>query len=185
MALTEEQIKNLKPGDPLVIHCTFVKEDGDGDIWMESGDMEFWLNPSRFSLPLEQPKHDPCRPFREGDVVRFRKVNGNNARCRYNGVEIEEGSLGKIVRDGSRNCFWVEFDINREWCLDAAYFELVTPVEELEPYSVGESSHTWYVYKDDDVVAAFNKEKYPNAKAAAEAERDRLNAEYRKEQENG
>ena len=48
-------------------------------------------------------KYDPCRKFRKGDIVRFKKVNGNNARCRYNGTEIKEGSLGRISKKEGRN----------------------------------------------------------------------------------
>lgn len=192
MALTEEQIKNLKPGDPLVVYGTFVKKDGDGDIWMESGDIEFWLNPSCFSLP-DNPKHDPCRPFREGDVVRFRKVNGNLPQCRYNGnVGIKEGDIGTIVRYNERNCYWVNFHENINWCLDAAYFELVTPVEELEPYIMLENVASNNIEVLDtrtnnvEAIFYFGKDHaytFVQAVTRAEAERDRLNAEYRNEQQ--
>jgi hypothetical protein len=189
MALTEEQIENLKHGDPLVIHGTFEEVLKDGDICIKSSmrlgslvnenDLKC-AHPSVVSI--DKPKHDPCRPFREGDRVQARKIHGNLPQCRYNGnVGIKEGDIGTIARYNERNCYWVDFHKGMNWCIDAAYLELITPVEELEPYSVGESSHTWYVYKDDDVVVAFNKEKYPNAKEAAEAERDRLNEEWRKE----
>ena len=136
-----------------------------------------------FSPAPTPPKHDPCRPFREGDVVRFMKVNGNNARCRYNGVEIKEGSIGRIVKEEGRNCFWVKFDVHHNWCLDAAYFELITPVEKLEPYSVKETmSHDgWQIVRDGLPPAIYDSQRHPNAKEAAEAECKRLNDEYGKE----
>ena len=75
----------------------------------------------------EQPKHDPTRPFKKGDVVRIRKVNGNLPKCRYNGITAKEGTIGTITSDGERNCYWVKLSINTSWCWDCAYFELVTP----------------------------------------------------------
>jgi hypothetical protein len=65
--------------------------------------------------------------------------------------------------------------------IDPAYLELVTPVEELEPYSIGESTDYFSVEKDDEELSLYWKDKHPNAKEAAEAECARLNAEYRKE----
>ena len=68
------------------------------------------------------------------------------------------------------------------------FLELVTPVEELEPYYVEDVGNAWVVRKPEpsdmySTQAWFSKERHPHAKAAAEAERDRLNAEHRKEQQ--
>ena len=63
------------------------------------------------------------------------------------------------------------------------HLELVTPVEELEPYTVVESYGRTDVMKGDYIIATYT-DSHPHAKEAAEAERDRLNAEYRKEQNN-
>lgn len=54
-------------------------------------------------------------------------------------------------------------------------------MEELKPYEVTESSGYYGVDKDDlEVEAAiFWKKSHPHAKEAAEAECERLNAEYR------
>lgn len=59
------------------------------------------------------------------------------------------------------------------------------PVEEMEPYSVETCQYGYTVNKGEDILATYNDEKHPHAKAAAQAECDRLNAEYRKEQNNG
>lgn len=189
--LTQEQIKSLKKGDPVIIHGTFIRECANSDILCKvakwhggddfgiAADSPVYARPRCVSLPpkteVTTPKYDPCRPFREGDVVRFRKVNGNNARCRYNGVEIKEGSLGRIVKDGGRNCFWVEFDVHHNWCLDAAYFELITPVEELEQYSI-DPANTNVLFKCGKKLATFEDDDEARDMC------DRLNAEYRKEQ---
>lgn len=118
-------------------------------------------------------KYDPNRPFREGDIVRFKKVNGNNARCRYNGTEIKEGSLGRIYRKEGRNCFWVEFHVHHIWCLDAAYFELVAPVEEWEPYCI-DPRNSNVIFKHGKKFATFEDDD------EAQELCDLLNAEYRK-----
>jgi hypothetical protein len=68
----------------------------------------------------------------------------------------------------------------------ACHLELITPVEEMEPYIVVDAHTHWDVAdKNMKAVAIYSKGNHPQAKAAAEAERDRLNAEYRKEQSNG
>ena len=58
----------------------------------------------------------------------------------------------------------------------------LTPVEELLPYSVEESTDYFSVEKDDAELCLYWKDKHPNPKAAAEAECKRLNEEYRKEE---
>ena len=140
------------------------------------------------------PKYDPCRDFREGDRVRVRKIHGNLPQCRYNGmVKVKEGDCCTIHSKEHRNCYWVTIPSGAHYCFDIAYFELITPVEELAPYRIFDNKRlaawtllenelifTYYPYRvnaSDNI--AHTKEQ---AKAAAEAERDRLNAEHRKEQ---
>jgi hypothetical protein len=66
----------------------------------------------------------------------------------------------------------------------ALYLELVVPVEELEPYSVGESTDYFCVEdKYGTEISCYWKDTHPNPKAGAEDERDRLNSEWRKEME--
>ena len=65
------------------------------------------------------------------------------------------------------------------------WLKLVTPVEELEPYYVKEISNGYRLMKNDGNLLANYWENHPQAKAAAEAECARLNAEYRKERKNG
>lgn len=74
---------------------------------------------------------------------------------------------------------------------EAFFLELLPTVEELDPYFTKENREEvwWEVLKRDEAdgalfVAIFNTEEHPNAKAAAEAECARLNAEYRKEKNN-
>jgi hypothetical protein len=136
------------------------------------------------------PKYDPNRLFKKGDKVRYVKRNGRFCPGSH-AFEEQMALLGTVVKDEQRDYFVVvnfENDVDN-YLLDPAYLELVTPVEELEPYYVEQSTHKtyWEVWrrdsKDGDTrVVTYKNDYHPNAKAAAEAERDRLNAEYRKEQ---
>ena len=139
----------------------------------------------------EQPKHDPCRLFRKGDIVRLKEWNG---RCpalpedwkRNDGLfKVHEdekfNSSVEITRESSKNVYIAPI----------CFLELVTPVEELKPYRIGKSDYNGFVNieKKGKIIAMipYGKELHEHktekeALAAAEAERDRLNAEYRKEQ---
>ena len=126
------------------------------------------------------PKYDPCRLFRKGDRVR---VAENKGRC-LKPYALKIGDVLTVSKDEPNDdtcVIWCKRH-DQDFYLDPAYLELFTPVEELEPYIVGESTDYFSVEKDDEELSLFWKDKHPNAKAAAEAERDRLNAEYRKEQ---
>lgn len=136
------------------------------------------------------PKYDSNRKFRKGDKVRLREYNGRKPYDFWHKQVIKNygAELDTVLEDelDSGNV-----DIFQDAPIDeltvrvhSCHLELVTPVEELEPYSVSENLHGWIVFKDTpgNVVANFNNT-HPNAKAAAEAERDRLNAEWRKEKE--
>lgn len=134
------------------------------------------------------PKYDPCRKLREGDKVRFRKVN---KRFTYElDATLLVGSLGRVAFDERESgavkvyCFDGVLRV-----VDANYLELVTPVEEMKPYYVEQSTskNYWEIYHQSisdgiTLLASYSKH-HPHAKEAAEAECDRLNAEHRKEQE--
>ena len=131
-------------------------------------------------MPETYPKYDPNRLFREGDKVEVVKNKG-----RIGSSTLPVGARATVVRD-EEECDWVFIkadDCDKLDTIDAAYLKLVTPVEELEQYSVEEATVQFLVKKDGKrVVSQFCKLYHPNAKEAAEAERDRLNAEWRKEQ---
>ena len=127
------------------------------------------------------PKYDPCRRFKKGDKVRVVEYKG---RCKKSHC-IRVGDILSIAADEANDDTFIARceRNNTDFYLDPAYLELVTPVEELEPYSVVDAHTHWDVAdKDMKTVATYSKGFHPNAKAAAEAERNRLNAEYRKEQ---
>ena len=192
--ITEKQIMQLKRGDALLIHGTFRRIFSDGDIGIDvketnihtdqPQDNLIYVSPTCISLPSQpptsvgsQPKYDPCRKFRKGDKVRVVEWNGRDI--------ARVGQIGYVVSDEYNSR--VELTIDG-WTKDvfypACHLELVTPVEELEPFRVEENCGVWRVLnkKSNLIASAYNESGHHHAKEAAEAERDRLNAEYRKEQ---
>jgi hypothetical protein len=151
------------------------------DCFCKTGIM---YHPANEPPPETAPKYDTCRKFRAGDIVEFdthgrdisesMKKAGVTLGERYTVTEDENntGSVPFIGADGIEHhamFFWLK---------------LVTPVEELEPYSVVDAHTHWDVVDEDmKTVATYSKGYHPHAKLAAEAERDRLNAEHRKERE--
>ena len=144
-----------------------------------------------FSYIELAPKYDPCRKFREGDKVRVKsEVNGRPVYIGEDAWEpLDPNEIWEVVEE--KETGWVHL---KNGCLSAdvwhGMLELVTPVEELELYSVhvGNYEGEWGVYRDwaivtQELIVSFSH-RHPHAKSAAEAERDRLNAEYRKEREN-
>lgn len=128
------------------------------------------------------PKYDQNRLFRKGDKVRLVKYKNRTPYDLENYCMVEEeGCVYTLPEDETEDGFVC---IDEEHSVCVCYLELFTPVEELEPYSVSEATVQYLVKEDNKkVVAQFCKLYHPNAKAAAEAECARLNAEYRKEQE--
>lgn len=190
--LTKEQIKFLKVGDPIVIHTTFRRIDTDGDLWFhaprkEGADYYWYIDPKFVSLPgepVEQPKHDPCRLFKKGDKVQPRSGKTVLA-SEYGFVTFHElAGQYEVNEDEARGT--VTLIVNGHACFVSAFaLELITPVEELEQYSVVDAHTHWDVAdKDMKTVASYSKATHPNAKAAAKAECKRLNDEYRKEHGN-
>ena len=143
------------------------------------------------------PKYDPNRLFREGDKVHMKpEVNGRPVYIGDDAWEPLDPNEIWSVEEDELETGWVHIKTS---CVHATVWhgmlELVTPVEELEPYYVSKSSEEidgdtvefWAVRDEhDDTVAKFYVELYraDGAQKAAEAERDRRNAEWRKEQSN-
>lgn len=123
------------------------------------------------------PKYDPCRKFKKGDKVRVFAYKGRTPKNH----PTDEGCVLKDEND--YNTVIVNFGENGRWQINVAYLELVTPVDELEPYSVTCDDGGHYVCdKEGMVISLYYNNIHPNAKAAAEAECARLNEEHRKEQ---
>lgn len=196
--LTEEQIKNLKEGDKLLAEVqfhSFAPYYGDvmclapftsvhGDATKASS----YYQLSCLSLPPAKPKYDPNRKFRKGDIVEpckgrevyaceledcvFHKMDG---KYKVQGDE-KEGHVSVIDKKTGIECY-----------ISAFALKLVIPVEEQVSFRVGNFpvDGEWHVWKDylgkTEIVSAYKIDTHPNAYEAAEAERDRLNAKHRKE----
>lgn len=145
------------------------------------------------------PKHDPSRKFRKGDKVRLIAHRG---RIAYDEglqyppcdtvyiVEHDELKNGIVSIYEQPECDFDAFDIH------FSFLELVTPVEDVEPYIVEKSTDgatiVWTVKKRDCSQGLdfrycpgwggniFFSETH--CRKHAEAECARLNEEYRKEQ---
>jgi hypothetical protein len=211
--LTQEQIKSLKHGDPVIIHGTFNGTYYDGDIKISHKitghekvkDAITFAHPSSVSLPSEHgtflsrrssegaetevptPKHDPCRLFKKGDKVKLTKWNGRICE-KFFREGIYCGENLTVERD--EDCFLnvtVSLTQGLKIAVPSPFLQLVTPVEELEPYYVKESTGTITLSSKLDPIY-HTCWHYSTVKAgiealdAAEAECKRLNDEYRKEQ---
>ena len=130
------------------------------------------------------PKYDPCRKFRKGDKVRVVEYKGRK------GSSIVLPGTITTVDEGEEDCDWIyiripDDSLDSTTTIDPAYLELITPVEEMKPYSVHETDYLYRVMQSVDggeqVVCEYRKNTHPHVKEAAEAECDRLNAEHRKE----
>lgn len=188
--LTEEQIKNLKPGDTVLVEAEVASRLEYGAIVTHGCITHALLASKLYPLPSEHgtsvptPKHDPCRLFKKGDKVRIVEYKGRSYSKYW------EKRLGQIL-----TVTWSEDENTSpevdEQTIDPSYLELVTPVEEIESFGVRYST-------DRDCAEVYHR-RYKNTVAAfyckcgitreqaeehAEAERDRLNAEWRKEQNN-
>lgn len=167
------------------------------DCFCKTGIM---YHPANEPPPETEPKYDPCRKFRKGDKVRLVEYKGRQPFDCENYEPETAGQLCIVAEDDDAESVHLlhvwkienkESEPNndeREWhAFPLCSIELVTPVEELAPYFVQELLRGWAVYKDtqndEDEICIYWNENHPNAKAAAEAECARLNAEYRKEME--
>ncbi len=185
--MNKKEVKQLTKGCTVLVKAT-VESVQETKAYVHHGCITHPLPFSEiYSVPT-QPKYDPCRLFRYGDKVTPRLVNGRD----FNSLAEEyRGKILTVTRDEEKydNVF-VEYG-GDEFTIDPAYLQLVTPVEELEPYSVHESEviQGFDIVRDKLCVMTFpfgEKENgwYYNrlaAKVAADAECARLNAEHRKE----
>lgn len=139
-------------------------------------------------IPEPAPKYDPCRKFREGDEVRYVPCNGRECPVMPCDEYYREKTLTVVKDEDSNHQVLVRTQDGREKYIRFCYLQLITPVEELKPYYIDEYPNTCKLMKRDGgklYKLADYWDTHPRFKAAAEAERDRLNEEWRKEQHNG
>lgn len=203
------RIEELKKGQPYNVRLLFQEIDCDNDcVFIDPvGLSKIYLSLSNaanrvtpISTPSEPPtlvgpapKYDPCRKFRKGDKVRLIKWNGRNPFDAHHGLKLNPGEVHIVLDDEyDRNEVYIGMSAadEEQSVVHSCNLELVTPIEELEPYTVDECGFapTLYVRKNGKVYMTIPYKEGTSlfqsreeALAAAEAERDRLNAEYRKE----
>ena len=213
--LTEEQDYTLRKGDEIIVHgtCGYIFQDGEirvNSCWTAAGEkrkQSFLVHSSCISLPPKKPKYDPCRLFRKGDIVRLKEWNGrcpaipedwkfDNGLFKVHTAE-KFNSLVEITRENPKHVYMIPI----------CFLELVTPVDELEPYSVEEVDVDSLIFNpkldpDRDSESAFHvrymdkrsgeitiiktyyeSDIYPYdcAKVDAETECKRLNDEWKKD----
>lgn len=135
-------------------------------------------------------KYDPRRLFRKGDIVEF-DTHGRDIAASMKKAGVELGKRYTVTRDentksnGRYDIGYVSFigDDRIEHNSMFFWLKLITPVEEQDMYFVEHRKHSnaYKIRKRGQEFAIF-WDSHPNAQAAAEAECDRLNAEWRKEQ---
>lgn len=156
--------------------------------------------PTMTKIPEAYPKYDPNREFKAGDIVSPRFWCMRPPTAYYisdvSGHFMPDDGAYEVEKDELPDSTVLVKYKGEIISMQACHLELTTPVEELEPYFVGESENSYDLFRKtsgcNQLRASFWWKHNPtpelielskaNAKAAAEAERDRLNAEWRKEQ---
>lgn len=192
--ITAEQLKNLKPGDTILVEAKFNSVKATG-VDVTHGCISHLLPFNKLYPVPEQPKYDPCRKFKEGDIVDYRRVYGRD----YDTVpDPGDYKLARVISSENAEDGMVGVEFIAAYGGEDVYFyvpwfhlELVTPVEELETYSIvvqPEGYHCVRIMKEKRIHSSFpfGEEEcvcrtLEEAKAAAETECKRLNAEHKKE----
>ena len=171
-AITEKTLKSLKDKG-------LLKEPSKLQMLCSSPEMKSLIK------KLSSPKYDPNRLFCEGDEVRVIEKDGRTVHDPLNGgiwrVARNERTGGAHEMSVLVHLIYEDEKTALQIHVPFCFLELVTPVEELEPYSVGETTDYFSVDKDNEEVSLYWKARHPHAKEAAEAECKKLNEEYRKE----
>ena len=174
-------IKDVKIGETYLLPVTVTAIENGG--WIETrtcNNYSYRHAPSEVNTLLPNstkntetaPQYDPCRKFRKWDMVRVVEWNGRDI--------ARVGEIGHVVSDEYNSRVEIAIDgWTKEVYYPACHLKLVTPAEELEPYFIEEISNGYKLMKRNGKQLANYWEDHPQAKAAAEAECARLNAEYR------
>lgn len=180
--ITDEQVKNLKSGDIVLVEAKvdIVKSTG---IKVSHGSISHLLPFDKLYPVPEQPKHDPCRKFRNRDKVRVkREVNGRPVYIGEDAWEpLDPSEIWTVVEE--KETGWVHL---KNGCRSVAVWhgmlELVTPVEDLTPYSVTYDDKFYHIHKHGEAasIAVYSEARHPHAKASAEDECKRLTDEWTK-----
>lgn len=129
------------------------------------------------------PKYDPCRLFRKGDKVRLVPYRGR-APIMFGSNVFSIGRIFTVEEDENKEYYVMLNGTSHRQLCQACFLELITPVEEREPYFVSNDDYEYCVFdqRTKMTVCRFDIS-HPHPKEAAQAECARLNAEHRKEKQ--
>lgn len=189
--MNKEEAYNLKAGQEIFVkawfsyinsqeevRCTTKETDGkEWTIYSNISNVFTALPTGNEEYAENKPKYDPCRLFKEGDIVRYVERYGRSyvdappvgATCR---VIVGEDKVGMVTVE-------FKFSENEEPAVhDVPFYhlELVTPVEELESYSI-DPANTNVLFKCGKKFATFEDDD------EAQELCDRLNRVRQEEQE--
>lgn len=173
-----------------------------------SQDAIYICNPG-ILLDKEKPVKCPAfRPLKAGDIAKCIEVRNRKPTCGIDGVNVRlDGEIVTVITyetDRENNTVDIKFACGTVATIDPVYLELLIPVEELKPYYVvhcpaenafevcrttaGKSvTRMRYFYKEGahegEELTCYAEMTEAEAEKAAEDERNRLNAEWRKRQQ--
>lgn len=185
--MTEKEIKNLKINDKFTLELIVTGvDDIKLDTKLSSG-YGFGCLPKKGNTIQSATLVKPAPTFEAGDTVRVIPDpmtgtvygNGNNKEH----IKGKTGIIKEPLQDGDL-LLWVD---GEDVFINIHCLELIKKAVK-DKYTVTEKVCGWYVAlsKNEDVcVARFYKAWHPNAESAAKTECERLNAEWRKQQEGG
>lgn len=183
--MTEEEIKNLKPGDKFTVEYTSCKNSDDEILAkIVSEGMDYYTHFSKDSVALSKSHLvKPAPTFNVGDTVRI--VPDPLTHTIYNKEDVFDLCFhGKAVKIADSVDAKGDVAIATETGLDTLSIHCLELVKKAvkDKYKVQADACDWEVVVGACVVASYDRCNHPNAEAAAKAECDRLNAEWRKQQ---
>lgn len=193
--MTEEEINELKVGDKFKVEYR-VEEATERDVDVRvstSAEPYFYTLEKSNSVMLHTGTLvKPSPNFEVGDTVRIVKdpltghVHGHEDWIWDN----DEGCIGHITSINTNNCnASVEYRDktgHAHMVISLHCLELIKKAER-NKYEIKDHCSAWAITFEQanitSIVASFTKSYHPKAEAAARAECDRLNAEWRKQQD--
>ena len=186
-----DTINDLKIGELVLVSARVQGVIGDGGVHFETiardgsslCEYSFYLKKEELGAVIRPcaEKQETCRLFRKGDRAQVVERNGRPLTCFPVG-RIKVGDIVTVAENEAGDVFIKVFtEDGHEMMVPWFMLELITPVEELEPYMVGtdfvDDEPVWNIYKDGDLIVGYTSS-HPYAKEAAEAECKRLNDEW-------
>lgn len=184
--MTEEQINSLKEGDKFAVEYTVSKhENGKVCIKLANGDVfGVWLHSD--NILTQGTLVTPSPTFEVGDTVKI--VPDPLTHTIYNKEnEFDLCIHGKTVKIAKTVDGKGDVVVDTGAGTDSLSIHCLKLVKKAvkDKYIVEEDDLAWCVTDKNWSVCSFNKSNHPDAKAAAEAECARLNAEWRKKEKGG